>query len=105
MKELNRTNIVLIPKVYTPESLSQVRPISLCIFAYKIISKTMANRLKPMMGNLISLYQPTFVLNRAIQDSILLAQEVFHHLKVKRGGKRGGMAVKLDLNKAYDSVK
>lgn len=45
LKEVNQTNIVLIPKVRHPESMSQLRPISLCRFIYKIISKVLANRL------------------------------------------------------------
>lgn len=36
---LNSTDITLIPKVIRPEDPSQFRPISLCNFAYKIISK------------------------------------------------------------------
>lgn len=41
LKELNHTDIVLIPKVPNPESVSQLRPISLCNFTYKIISRSL----------------------------------------------------------------
>ncbi|XP_058208253.1 uncharacterized protein LOC131321268 [Rhododendron vialii] len=44
--ELNRTNIVSIPKVLFPVSLGQYRPISRCNFSVKVITKVMANRLK-----------------------------------------------------------
>ena len=43
---INHTNIVLIPKVKTPEKMSDFRPISLYNVIYKIIFKVLANWLK-----------------------------------------------------------
>ncbi|KAI5352871.1 hypothetical protein L3X38_005763 [Prunus dulcis] len=51
---LNMTEIALIPKVPNPEAVTQFRPIALCTFTYKIISKILANRLKPMLAEIIS---------------------------------------------------
>ena len=59
--ELNRTHITLITEVPNPKKLEQFRPIRLCNFAYKIISKVMANRLKPWLPELISEEQTPFV--------------------------------------------
>lgn len=43
---INRTLLVLVPKVGNPISLKLYRPISLCIVPYKIVTKLIANRLK-----------------------------------------------------------
>lgn len=57
---LNFTEIVLVPKVLSLESHSQCRPISLCNFCYKIISKILVNRLRPFLTSLISPQQSAF---------------------------------------------
>lgn len=49
-KEFNHTNVTLIPKVSFPSSMSQFCPISLCRFAYKIISKILTNGLQPFFS-------------------------------------------------------
>lgn len=104
LKKWNETSIVLIPKVKSPESLSNYRPISLTNFSYKIISKIMVNRLKPIINNIISPAQSAFVSGRLIQDNLIVAHEIFSYLKRKRGGKWFGGALKLDMNKAYGRV-
>ncbi|CAL5386064.1 unnamed protein product [Camellia sinensis] len=86
LPEWNNTNLVLIPKVATPEKLVHYTPISLCNFKMKIITKLMANRLKRFLHYFISLNQAAFIPGRLIQDSILVAHEGFHFLKQKKRG-------------------
>lgn len=101
---LNRTQIVLIPKVPKPKLLNQYRPISLCNFTYKIISKVLANRLKPFLPQLIEMEQSAFVEGRQIQDNILIVQEVLHQLRIRKRKKKFQAVLKLDMKKAYDRI-
>jgi len=100
----NETNIVLIPKVNKPKRIKDLRPISLCNVVYKIISKVLANRLKKVLPEIISLSQSAFMPGQLISDNILVAYELTHYMKNKRVGKTGCTALKLDMSKAYDWV-
>ena len=84
-----------------PSTPNQFRPISLCSTVYKIIAK--ASRLKTVLGKIIHPLQGAFILERLIQDNVLLAHEVFHSFK-KKSGNQGWLAIKLDMEKAYDRL-
>jgi hypothetical protein len=91
--QLNNTNIVLIPKVANPTSMKDLRPISLCNVLYKIVSKVLANRLKPLLSRYISTEQSAFVVDRSILDNVMVAMETIHHMKCKVKGKVGEVAL------------
>ena len=71
---------------------------------YKIISKVIANRLKPMLNSITLEAQSAFTADRLITDNILIAFESLHYMKTQCSRKEGFMALKLDMNKAYYRV-
>ncbi|KAA3488588.1 reverse transcriptase [Gossypium australe] len=66
--------------------------------------KAIANRLRGVIEKCIDTTQSAFVPRRLISDYVLLAYEILHTLKQKRMGRKGFMAVKLNMSKAYDRV-
>ncbi|CAM8944513.1 unnamed protein product [Rhodiola kirilowii] len=101
---VNETLITLVPKVKNPECFSDYRPISLVNVAMKIITKAMANRLKGVLAQLISVSQSAFIPGRLISDNILLAHELMHYIKTGQERGAGYCGIKLDMRKAYDRV-
>lgn len=97
----NKTLLALIPKVATPSLISEFRPISLCTIPYKILTKVLANRLKNSLPRLIGPYQSSFITGRSIMDNIVIAQELVHSMRKKKG-QGGWIAIKVDLEKAFD---
>ena len=97
------TNLVLIPKVAHLETITQFRPISLCNTLYKLVSRILVQRLKPYMAEIINPCQAGFVLGRRTSDNIILVQEVIRTLRYRKG-RIGYVAIKLDLEKAYNCL-
>ena len=102
--DVNYMQIVLIPKIKSPEKIIDYRPISLCNVIYKIISKVLENRLKQILPHLIATMQSAFVHSRLITDNFLVAYESLHAMHCRKKDRRGSLALKLDVSKAYDRV-
>lgn len=58
---VNNTYIVLIPKINQPVELKNFSPISLCSVIYKVVSKCLVNRLRPILNDIISPTESAFI--------------------------------------------
>ncbi len=94
--------ITLLPK--KDKDLMEVqnyRPISLLTVDYKIIAKTMANRLKSCIGNLINFDQTGFLKGRNIGNNIRLLLDIIDFTEFND---IPAAVLLLDIEKAFDSV-
>jgi len=100
-KGINSTFIALIPKVDSPQRLNDFQPISLVGRMYKILAKVFANRLRLVIGSVISDSQSAFIKGRQILDGILWANEIVDDTRKRR---KELLLFKVDFEKAYDSI-
>jgi hypothetical protein len=80
---LNATFITLIPKRDNPETIQDYRHITLCSLVYKLITRIIANRIKPSMYKFNSKQQFGFLNDRKITEVIGIAQKRLHSIKVR----------------------
>ena len=83
---INSTFIALIPKTDNSSSFEYFRPISLCNYLYKIISKVINRRLKAILSKHIFCEQFGFLEGRKIHEAIGVAQEGLDNIKTKKVG-------------------
>ncbi|GAA0172221.1 hypothetical protein LIER_26086 [Lithospermum erythrorhizon] len=102
-RTMNATTISIIPKKKYPVTMKDYRPISYCNVLYKCITKIMADRMKEVLPDIISDNQFAFVKRRVIGDNILMTQELVSGYH--KEGKVDRCAIKIDVMKAYDSVR
>lgn len=68
------------------------------------MTKSIANRLKVILEEIISPSQSTFVPERSILDNVIIGHESLHFIRRNAKGRAGVAAIKLDLIKTYDRV-
>ncbi|RVW28738.1 putative ribonuclease H protein [Vitis vinifera] len=79
------------------EALGDFRPISLVGSLYKWLAKVLANRLKKVVGKVVSKSQGAFVEDRQILDAVLIANEAIDSVFKNN---ESGILCKLDIEKA-----
>lgn len=102
LKDLNNTAICLIPKSSEACKLKDYRPISCCNIVYKVISKIIANRLKPILQECISSNQAAFLKGRSLGENVLLASELIRNYQKPSSPK--SCMLKVDIRKAFDTI-
>ncbi|GJN38401.1 hypothetical protein PR202_gb27437 [Eleusine coracana subsp. coracana] len=101
--DLKTTYIVLVPKKNAPNHPQDFRPISLSNVIYKILAKSLANRLKMHLPDYIHASQTAFIKGRRITTNIILAQEIVHTFRLS-AWKNKGFLIKIDLAKDFDRI-
>ncbi|KAM0914257.1 hypothetical protein ACQ4PT_011637 [Festuca glaucescens] len=81
---INSANIILIPKKPDAATVSDYRPISLTHSLSKIFSKLLANRLAPVLPDIVSKCQSAFVKKRSIHDNFMHVQNLIKELHASK---------------------
>jgi hypothetical protein len=81
--------------------MNKIRPISLLNYSYKIFTKVLTDRISKVADRLVTGNQTTFIKGRYILESVVTTHEVIHSV---HHGKKQGLVLKLDYEKAYDKV-
>ncbi|CAJ2677955.1 unnamed protein product [Trifolium pratense] len=100
-KAVTASFLTLIPKKDHPQILFDYRPICLIGSLYKILSRILANRLKRVLGKVISNCQSAFLPQRQILDGVLILNEI---LDLAKRRKDECLLFKVDFERAYDTV-
>ena len=98
----NATILTLVPKHTGASLITEYRPISCLNTVYKVISRMLVKRLKPMLPSLIVPNQTAFVKDRLLLENTVLAGELVNGYHKRLGPKK--ITIKVDIAKAFDTL-
>lgn len=94
----NSTALTLVPKVPSPSSIKDYRPIACCNVVYKVVTKILVNRMQDTLQHVVSHSQSAFIKGWSIVDNVLLMHELMRNYHRNDGVPRS--AIKVDLMKS-----
>ena len=99
---LKRGVITCIPKQNKCRFyLKNWRPISLLNAVYKLAASCIANRIKPVLGQIINENQKGFIKGRYIGENICMVYDALFYAKLQH---KPGLLLLIDFEKAFDSI-
>lgn len=98
----NATILSLVPKHSGASLVTEYRPILCLNTLYKVISRLLVKRLKPILPSLIVPNQTAFVKGRLLVENTSVAGELVQGYHKNTGSKR--ITIKVDIAKAFDTL-
>jgi hypothetical protein len=98
---INSAIITLLPKRPGAQEVKDFRPISLIHGIAKWVAKVIANRLAPLLPQLVGSHQSAFVRGHCLHDNFMMVQGTARKLHTS---KLPAILLKLDITKAFDTV-
>jgi hypothetical protein len=98
---INEAFITLLPKMEGAEEVWHFRPISLIHGVAKLVAKVIANRIAPVLPQMIGPQQSAFVRGRCLHDNFMMVQGTARKL---HSSATSAVLLKLDITKAFDTV-
>lgn len=98
----NSTILTLVPKHTGASLITDFRPIACLNTTYKVVSRLLVKRLKPILTSLIAPSQTAFVKGRLLVENTTLAGELVNGYHRPNGTKR--ITLKVDIAKAFDTL-
>lgn len=98
----NATILTLVPKFTGATKIKEFRPIACLNTIYKLISRLLVRRIKPILQQLILPSHTAFIKGRLIVENSVLASELVNGYHKNKGSKR--ITIKVDIAKAFDTL-